>query len=135
MNRAIRKAAHPRRRNRFSAVAPDQGHPQGDAAGRRQTGDRAHGPGIDQPGITDITIVVSGGKSLIQEHFRPNLSLVEQLRADGKDSYADAVQEVGELPIAGTSPTDQHGPVRQRHTGLNAARSSRRRAGAGAVAQ
>ncbi len=35
-------------------------------------------------GITDITIVVSGGKSLIQEHFRPNPALVEQLRADGE---------------------------------------------------
>ena len=29
-------------------------------------------------GITDITIVVSGGKSLIQDHFRPNPGLVEQ---------------------------------------------------------
>ena len=48
-------------------------------------------------GITDITIVVSGGKSLIQEHFRPNLALVEQLRADGKDSYADAVEMTASL--------------------------------------
>ena len=48
-------------------------------------------------GITDITIVVSGGKSLIQEHFRPNPGLVEQLRADGKDAYADAVEEVAQL--------------------------------------
>ena len=34
-------------------------------------------------GITDITVVVSGGKSLIQEHFRPNPALVEQLREEG----------------------------------------------------
>jgi transposase-like protein len=51
--------------------------------------------------ITDITIVVSGGKSLIQEHFRPNPVLVEQLRADGKTAYADAVEEVGELSHRG----------------------------------
>ena len=48
-------------------------------------------------GITDITIVVSGGKSLIQAHFRPNPGIVEQLRADGKAAYADAVEEMGEL--------------------------------------
>jgi UTP--glucose-1-phosphate uridylyltransferase len=28
--------------------------------------------------VTDITIVVSAGKSLIQDHFRPNPGLVEQ---------------------------------------------------------
>ncbi|MEU4235667.1 sugar phosphate nucleotidyltransferase [Nonomuraea sp. NPDC026600] len=44
-------------------------------------------------GITDITIVVSGGKSLIQDHFRPNPALVQQLRADGKAAYdAQAVR-------------------------------------------
>ena len=48
-------------------------------------------------GITDITIVVSGGKSLIQDHFRPNPALVDQLRADGKAAYADAVEEIAEL--------------------------------------
>jgi len=52
-------------------------------------------------GITDITIVVSGGKSLVQEHFRSSTHLVEQLRADGKDAYADAVEEVGELSHRG----------------------------------
>ena len=56
-------------------------------------------------GITDITIVVSGGKSLIQDHFRPNPGLVDQLRADGKTAYADAVEEVGELAHRGHSPT------------------------------
>lgn len=75
-------------------------------------------------GITDITIVVSGGKSLIQEHFRPNTSLVEQLRADGKDAYADAVQEVGELSHRGhITYLDQHGPYGNGTPVLNAARS------------
>ncbi len=48
-------------------------------------------------GITEITIVVSAGKSSIQEHFRPNPALVGQLRTAGKDAYADAVEEIGEL--------------------------------------
>jgi UTP--glucose-1-phosphate uridylyltransferase len=75
-------------------------------------------------GITDITIVVSGGKSLIQEHFRPNSGLVEQLRADGKDSYADAVEEVGELSRLGhITYLDQHGPYGNGTPVLNAARS------------
>lgn len=75
-------------------------------------------------GITDITIVVSGGKSLIQEHFRPNPALVEQLRADGKDNYADAVQEVGDLSRRGhITYLDQHGPYGNGTPVLNAARS------------
>ena len=75
-------------------------------------------------GITDITIVVSGGKSLIQDHFRPNLGLVEQLRADGKTAYADAVQEIGELSHRGhLTYLDQHGPYGNGTPVLNAARS------------
>ncbi|MFI5871590.1 UTP--glucose-1-phosphate uridylyltransferase [Streptomyces sp. NPDC051445] len=75
-------------------------------------------------GITDITIVVSGGKSLIQDHFRPNPALVEQLRADGKDAYADAVQEVAELARRGhITYLDQHGPYGNGTPVLNAARS------------
>jgi hypothetical protein len=60
---------------------------EGDSAGVLPVGDK---PVIEHTvrklvsrGITDITIVVSRGKSLIQEHFRPNPVLVEQLRADG----------------------------------------------------
>ncbi|MFC8449760.1 UTP--glucose-1-phosphate uridylyltransferase [Kitasatospora sp. NPDC057223] len=76
-------------------------------------------------GITDITIVVSGGKSLIQEHFRPNPALVAQLRADGKAAYADAVQEVGELSRRGhITYLDQHGPYGNGTPVLNAARNS-----------
>lgn len=75
-------------------------------------------------GITDITIVISGGKSLIQEHFRPNTSLVEQLRADGKDGYADAVEEVGDLSRRGhITYLDQHGPYGNGTPVLNAARN------------
>src|ERR1044071_2536275 len=64
-------------------------------------------------GITDITIVVSGGKGLIQDHFRPNPALVAQLRADGKTAYAHGVEEVGELsrlgPITHLNPPAPHG--------------------------
>ncbi|RJO69150.1 UTP--glucose-1-phosphate uridylyltransferase [Nocardia panacis] len=74
-------------------------------------------------GITDITIVVSGGKSLIQDHFRPNPALVAQLRADGKTAYADAVEEVGELSRLGhITYLDQHGPYGNGTPVLNAAR-------------
>ncbi|MGW0730857.1 UTP--glucose-1-phosphate uridylyltransferase [Streptomyces mirabilis] len=75
-------------------------------------------------GITDITIVVSGGKALIQEHFRPNPALVEQLRADGKTAYADAVEEVAELARKGhITYLDQHGPYGNGTPVLNAARN------------
>ncbi|WP_416969530.1 UTP--glucose-1-phosphate uridylyltransferase [Streptomyces sp. 4F14] len=75
-------------------------------------------------GITDITIVVSGGKSLIQDHFRPNPALVDQLRADGKTAYADAVEEVAELARRGhITYLDQRGPYGNGTPVLNAARS------------
>ncbi len=73
-------------------------------------------------GITDITIVVSAGKSLIQDHFRPDPALVEQLRADGKSGYADAVEEVAELARRGhITYLDQHGPYGNGTPVLNAA--------------
>jgi len=75
-------------------------------------------------GITDITIVVSGGKSLIQDHFRPNPALVAQLRADGKTAYADAVEEVAELARQGhITYLDQQGPYGNGTPVLNAARA------------
>ncbi|MFG2434596.1 UTP--glucose-1-phosphate uridylyltransferase [Streptomyces sp. NPDC048508] len=75
-------------------------------------------------GITDITIVVSGGKSLIQDHFRPNPALVDQLRADGKAAYANAVEEVAELARKGhITYLDQRGPYGNGTPVLNAARS------------
>ncbi|MFC5637134.1 UTP--glucose-1-phosphate uridylyltransferase [Streptomyces bullii] len=77
-------------------------------------------------GITDITIVVSAGKSLIQDHFRPNPALVAQLRADGKTAYADAVEEVAELAAQGhITYLDQQGPYGNGTPVLNAARSFR----------
>ena len=87
-------------------------------------------------GITDITIVVSGGKSLIQDHFRPNPALVDQLRSNGKDAYADAVEEIGELSHRGhITYLDQHGPYGNGTPVLNAARSFGGRAGPCAVAR
>lgn len=75
-------------------------------------------------GITDITIVVSGGKSVIQDHFRPSPALVDQLRADGKTAYADAVEEVAELARQGhITYLDQHGPYGNGTPVLNAARN------------
>lgn len=76
-------------------------------------------------GITDITIVVSGGKALIQDHFRPDPALVGRLRADGKEDYADAVAEVGELARLGhITYLDQHGPYGNGTPVLNAARGA-----------
>ncbi|KMS70921.1 nucleotidyltransferase [Streptomyces viridochromogenes] len=75
-------------------------------------------------GITDITIVVSGDKSLIQDHFRPNPALVAQLRKEGKTAYADAVEEVGELSRSGhITYLHQHGPYGNGTPVLNAARN------------
>ncbi|MFF2542785.1 UTP--glucose-1-phosphate uridylyltransferase [Kitasatospora sp. NPDC058063] len=76
-----------------------------------------------ESGITDITIVVNGDKGLIQEHFRPNPVLVEQLRRDGKEAFAAAVEEVGELARKGhISYLYQHGPYGNGTPVLNAAR-------------
>ncbi|QVJ03287.1 UTP--glucose-1-phosphate uridylyltransferase [Nocardiopsis eucommiae] len=77
-------------------------------------------------GITDITIVVSGGKSLIQDHFRPDPTLVARLRGDGKQEYADAVEEVAELARLGhITYLDQHGPYGNGTPVLNAYRDAR----------
>jgi UTP--glucose-1-phosphate uridylyltransferase len=75
-------------------------------------------------GICDIAIVVSGGKDLIQQHFRPNPALVDQLYADGKPEYAKAVADVGELSRAGHIVyLDQIGPYGNGTPVLNAARN------------
>lgn len=76
-------------------------------------------------GITDITIVVSGGKDLIQQHFRPNPALVEQLQAADKQSYAKAVQDVADLARAGhITYLDQQGPYGNGTPVLNASRGA-----------
>lgn len=124
MNRSIRKAVIPAagigsRLLPLTKAIPKEMLPVGDKPVIEHTVRE-----LVNSGITDITIVVSGGKSLIQEHFRPNTSLVDQLRADGKDSYADAVQEVGELSHRGhITYLDQHGPYGNGTPVLNAARS------------
>ena len=124
MNRAIRKAVIPAagigsRLLPLTKAIPKEMLPVGDKPVIEHTVRE-----LINSGITDITIVVSGGKSLIQEHFRPNTSLVEQLRADGKDSYADAVQDVGELShYVHITYLDQHGPYGNGTPVLNAARS------------
>ncbi|PZG09161.1 UTP--glucose-1-phosphate uridylyltransferase [Nonomuraea aridisoli] len=78
-----------------------------------------------ESGITDITIVVSGDKNLIQDHFRPNGPLVQQLRRDGKTDYADAVEEIAELSRIGRIRyMHQHGPYGNGTPVLNAAEAS-----------
>ena len=76
-------------------------------------------------GITDITIVVSGGKDLIQQHFRANPAMVDQLHAAGKHSLAKAVEDVAELARAGhITYLDQHGPYGNGTPVLNASRGA-----------
>lgn len=73
-------------------------------------------------GITDITIVVSQGKGLIQDHFRPSPALAQQLRTEGKAHLADAVDQVAELSRRGhITYLDQHGPYGNGTPVLNAA--------------
>jgi UTP--glucose-1-phosphate uridylyltransferase len=73
-------------------------------------------------GITNIAIVVSGDKALIQDHFKPDPALVELLRADGKAAYADAVEEIGELSRSGhITYLYQDGPYGNGTPVLNAA--------------
>lgn len=124
MNRAIRKAVIPAagigsRLLPLTKAIPKEMLPVGDKPVIEHTVRE-----LVNSGITDITIVVSGGKSLIQEHFRPNPILVEQLREAGKDTHADAVEEVGELSHHGhITYLDQHGPYGNGTPVLNAARS------------
>lgn len=48
----------------------------------------------------EVVIVNSRDKVAIEQHFSPAPKLVEQLRGMGKDSYADAVEAVGEMPVS-----------------------------------
>ncbi len=50
-------------------------------------------------GADEVVIVNSREKTAIPRHFEPSPSLVEELRARGKNSYADAVEQAGELPV------------------------------------
>ena len=51
-------------------------------------------------GADEVVIVNSHGKQAIENHFSPNPELVDDLRRRGKDKYADAVQEAGDLPVS-----------------------------------
>ena len=119
MNRAIRKAVIPAagigsRLLPLTKAIPKEMLPVGDKPVIEHTVRE-----LVDSGITDITIVVSGGKSLIQEHFRPVTSLVQQLRADGKRQLRRC-RAGGRRALA---PRAYHLPrparaVRQRHTGV-----------------
>jgi UTP--glucose-1-phosphate uridylyltransferase len=71
-------------------------------------------------GITDITIVCSDSKDLIQQHFRPAPGLVAQLRDAGKHDLATSVEEVSDL--AHITYLYQDGPYGNGTPVLNAAR-------------
>ena len=51
-------------------------------------------------GADEVVIVNSREKKSIEEQFSPNDGLVSHLRKVGKDSYADAVEHAGNLPVS-----------------------------------
>lgn len=51
-------------------------------------------------GADEVVIVNSEDKKSIENQFTPNDALVEHLRRVGKDSYADAVEYAGNLPVS-----------------------------------
>lgn len=51
-------------------------------------------------GADEVVVVNSHEKKAIENHFSPNPELVADLRRRGKDKYADAVEEAGELPVS-----------------------------------
>ena len=87
-------------------------------------------PTVDKPGIQyiveeaisagadEVVIVNSHDKPSIEEQFTPNEKLVAHLRGVGKDSYADAVEAAGKLPV---SYVYQEEPLGLGHSVLQAA--------------
>ncbi|GAA3665221.1 UTP--glucose-1-phosphate uridylyltransferase GalU [Nonomuraea antimicrobica] len=73
-----------------------------------------------ESGIEEITIVTSGRKHLIQQHFAPDADLELQLRTTGKPELADAVAELSSL--ARITYLYQDGPYGNGTPVLNAAR-------------
>ncbi|NUO96661.1 MAG: UTP--glucose-1-phosphate uridylyltransferase [Nonomuraea sp.] len=73
-----------------------------------------------ESGIDEITIVTSGRKHLVQQHFAPDADLELQLREAGKPELADAVREVSSL--AHITYLYQNGPYGNGTPVLNAAR-------------
>ncbi|MFE2562122.1 UTP--glucose-1-phosphate uridylyltransferase [Streptomyces sp. NPDC059352] len=70
-------------------------------------------------GITEILIVVSGRKALVQQHFAPDAGLEAELRASGREELARRVAEVHGL--ARISFAYQDGPYGNGTPVLNAA--------------
>lgn len=71
-----------------------------------------------EAGADEVVIVNSHDKTSIEQQFTPNERLVSQLRAKGKDNYADAVEQAGELPV---SYVYQEEPLGLGHSVLQAA--------------
>ncbi len=71
-----------------------------------------------EAGADEVVIVNSHDKTSIEQQFTPNPHLVEQLRTKGKDNYADAVEQAGELPV---SYVYQEEPLGLGHSVLQAA--------------
>jgi UTP--glucose-1-phosphate uridylyltransferase len=71
-------------------------------------------------GIRDITIVTSTRKTLIENHFAPDLDLERQLEEAGKDALAESLREVRSL--AYLTYVYQDGPYGNGTPILNAAR-------------
>lgn len=53
-----------------------------------------------EAGADEVIIVNSHDKASIEAQFSPNEALVAHLRGVGKDSYADAVEHAGSLPVS-----------------------------------
>ena len=51
-------------------------------------------------GADEVVIINSRDKEVIERHFAPNPKLVDELRRRGKDAYADAVEQVGNLNVS-----------------------------------
>lgn len=71
-----------------------------------------------EAGADEVVVVNSHDKKSIEQQFTPNEHLVSQLRAKGKDNYADAVEQAGELPV---SYVYQEEPLGLGHSVLQAA--------------
>ncbi|MGN0072809.1 MAG: UTP--glucose-1-phosphate uridylyltransferase [Coriobacteriales bacterium] len=69
-------------------------------------------------GADEVVVVNSRDKKTIEEQFTPNPGLVAALREKGKDSYADAVEAAGNLPV---SYVYQEEPLGLGHSVLQAA--------------
>ena len=53
-----------------------------------------------EAGVDEVIIVNSRDKKSIEDQFSPHDALVEHLRGVGKDTYADAIEHAGALPVS-----------------------------------